>query len=42
MEERYRETEGKTGGKGGKRMDEVANPFCPVHTPPPHTHNFLQ
>ena len=37
MEERDRETEGKTGGKGGKRRDEVANPFYPVHTPPTHT-----
>ena len=34
MEERDRETEGKMVGKGGKRRDEVANPFYPVHTPP--------
>ena len=33
MEERDRETEWKTVGKGGKRRDEVANPFYPVHTP---------
>lgn len=29
------ETEGKTGGKGGKRRDEVANPFYPTSHPLP-------